>query len=67
MTGDTHAAHAGAMLPMKCTPFKSLAYKSSIKSSVWTFKVLLWETATYNMSPYPGIDLPQVYEKDLYT
>lgn len=26
------------------------------------FGVLLWEIATYGMSPYPGIDLSQVYE-----
>ena len=24
--------------------------------------MLLWEIATYGMSPYPGIDLSQVYE-----
>lgn len=27
------------------------------------FGVLLWEIATYGMSPYPGIDLTQVYER----
>lgn len=27
------------------------------------FGILLWELATYGMSPYPGIDLSQVYEK----
>ncbi len=26
------------------------------------FGVLLWELATYGMSPYPGIELSQVYE-----
>lgn len=26
------------------------------------FGILLWELATYGMSPYPGIDLSQVYE-----
>lgn len=33
--------------------------------AVWcnsAFGVLLWEIATYGMSPYPGIDLSQVYE-----
>ncbi|CAN0389691.1 unnamed protein product [Lampetra fluviatilis] len=27
------------------------------------FGVLLWEIATYGLSPYPGIDLSQVYER----
>ena len=27
------------------------------------FGVLLWELATYGVSPYPGLDLSQVYEK----
>lgn len=35
----------------KCCPFFFLA-----------FGVLLWEIATYGMSPYPGIDLSLVYE-----
>ena len=26
------------------------------------FGVLLWELATYGMSPYPGVELSQVYE-----
>ena len=25
------------------------------------FGVLLWEVATYGMSPYPGVDLTEVY------
>lgn len=29
---------------------------------VTAFGVLLWEIATYGMSPYPGIDLSQVYD-----
>ena len=27
------------------------------------FGILLWEIATYGMSPYPGVDLSMVYEK----
>ncbi|KAJ8346786.1 hypothetical protein SKAU_G00281870 [Synaphobranchus kaupii] len=63
MIGDTYTAHAGAKFPIKWTAPESLAYnKFSIKSDVWAFGVLLWEIATYGMSPYPGIDLSQVYE-----
>lgn len=63
MTGDTYTAQAGAKFPIKWTAPESLAYnKFSIKSDVWAFGVLLWEIATYGMSPYPGIDLSQVYE-----
>ncbi|XP_036383611.1 tyrosine-protein kinase ABL1-like [Megalops cyprinoides] len=63
MTGDTYTARAGAKFPIKWTAPESLAYnKFSIKSDVWAFGVLLWEIATYGMSPYPGIDLSQVYE-----
>jgi abelson tyrosine-protein kinase 1 len=28
---------------------------------VAAFGVLLWEIATYGMSPYPGVDLTEVY------
>nr|XP_015797704.2 tyrosine-protein kinase ABL1 isoform X1 [Nothobranchius furzeri] len=63
MTGDTYTAHAGAKFPIKWTAPESLAYNTfSNKSDVWAFGVLLWEIATYGMSPYPGIDLSQVYE-----
>lgn len=34
----------------------------SLSFSTAAFGVLLWEIATYGMSPYPGIDLSQVYE-----
>ena len=31
-------------------------------SNMIAFGVLLWELATYGMSPYPGSELAQVYE-----
>lgn len=31
-------------------------------SVILAFGVLLWELATYGMSPYPGVELSQVYE-----
>lgn len=37
-------------------------YYFFLSFSTAAFGVLLWEIATYGMSPYPGIDLSQVYE-----
>lgn len=33
----------------------------SISSAIAAFGVLLWELATFGMSPYPGVDLTEVY------
>lgn len=55
MQDGTYTAHVGAKFPIKWTAPEGLAYnKFSIKSDVWAFGVLLWELATYGMSPYPG-------------
>ncbi|KAH9514570.1 hypothetical protein Btru_025673 [Bulinus truncatus] len=62
MKDDTYTAHAGAKFPIKWTAPEGLAYnRFSTKSDVWAFGVLLWELATFGMSPYPGVDLTEVY------
>ncbi|KAL3989304.1 Protein tyrosine kinase family protein [Acanthocheilonema viteae] len=62
MREDTYTAHAGAKFPIKWTAPEGLVYNTfSTKSDVWAFGVLLWEIATYGMSPYPGVELNSVY------
>jgi abelson tyrosine-protein kinase 1 len=62
MRDDTYTAHPGAKFPIKWTAPEGLAYNHfTTKSDVWAFGVLLWEIATYGMSPYPGVDLSDVY------
>lgn len=44
--------------------FSSLRFKledSKELSFVSAFGVLLWEIATYGMTPYPGVELSEVY------
>ncbi|RUS74549.1 hypothetical protein EGW08_017697 [Elysia chlorotica] len=62
MKDDTYTAHAGAKFPIKWTAPEGLAFnRFSTRSDVWAFGVLLWELATFGMSPYPGVDLTEVY------
>ncbi|XP_055357949.1 tyrosine-protein kinase Abl-like isoform X2 [Paramacrobiotus metropolitanus] len=61
---DTYTAKAGAKFPIKWTAPEGLAYNQfSNKSDVWSFGILLWEIATYGDSPYPGVDIADVYHK----
>lgn len=62
MKDDTYTAHAGAKFPIKWTAPEGLAFnRFSTRSDVWAFGVLLWELATFGMSPYPGVELTEVY------
>ncbi|VDQ01086.1 unnamed protein product [Trichobilharzia regenti] len=47
----TYRAHEGAKFPIKWTA----------PEDVWAFGVLLWEIATYGKTPYPGVELQDVY------
>ena len=59
---SAYTAHVGAKFPIKWTAPEGLAYnKFSSKSDVWAFGVLLWEIATYGKSPYPGVELANVF------
>ena len=58
----TYRAREGAKFPIKWTAPEGLVYNCfSIKSDVWAFGVLLWEIATYGATPYPGVELQDVY------
>ncbi|CDS37968.1 tyrosine protein kinase Abl [Echinococcus multilocularis] len=60
---DTYTARNGAKFPIKWTAPEGLAYfRFSSKSDVWAFGVVLWELATYGLSPYPGVELHGVYQ-----
>lgn len=59
---EIYTAHVGAKFPIKWTAPEGLAYnKFTSKSDVWSFGVLLWEIATYGMTPYPGVELSEVF------
>ncbi|PAA86225.1 hypothetical protein BOX15_Mlig018085g1 [Macrostomum lignano] len=58
-----YVAHQGAKFPIKWTAPEGLAYNQfDTRSDVWSFGVLLWEIATYGCSPYPKVELTEVYQ-----
>jgi len=60
---DSYTAQPGAKFPIKWTAPEALAYnKFTTKADVWAFGILLWEIATYGMTPYPGVELTDVYQ-----
>lgn len=57
-----YTAHVGAKFPIKWTAPEGLEFnRFSSKSDVWSYGVLLWEIATYGMTPYPGVELSEVF------
>lgn len=59
--GEPHISHTRAL---SLSLFWLLISESTqpLTFVLTAFGVLLWEIATYGMSPYPGIDLSQVYD-----
>lgn len=48
--------------PFNCELKVVTKYLHLFSCTFLAFGILLWELATYGMSPYPGVELSQVYE-----
>ena len=61
---EIYEAHTGAKFPIKWTaPEAALYNRFSIKSDVWSFGIVIYETVTYGRFPYPGMTNAEVLEK----
>ena len=60
---DPYEANVGVKFPIKWTaPEAALYNRFTIKSDVWSFGIVMWETITYGRFPYPGMTNAQVLE-----
>ena len=58
-----HELAKGTKLPVKWMAPETLeCYCFTIKSNVWSFGIIIYETITYGRFPYPGMTDPQVQE-----
>ncbi|OXU23816.1 hypothetical protein TSAR_007538 [Trichomalopsis sarcophagae] len=59
---DAYLKRSKGRVPVKWMAPESLAdHVYTSKSDVWSFGVLLWELVTLGASPYPGVDVHNLY------
>ncbi|XP_029175598.1 proto-oncogene tyrosine-protein kinase receptor Ret [Nylanderia fulva] len=59
---DAYLKRSKGRVPVKWMAPESLAdHVYTSKSDVWSFGVLLWELVTLGSSPYPGVDVHNLY------
>ncbi|XP_065916408.1 tyrosine-protein kinase Abl-like isoform X2 [Dysidea avara] len=63
LDAEIYDACAHIKFPIKWTAPEGLAYHNfSTKSDVWSFGVVLWELTSQGKSPYPDVELSQVFK-----
>ncbi|XP_052003382.1 tyrosine-protein kinase Lyn-like [Xyrauchen texanus] len=61
---NEYSAREGAKFPIKWTAPEAINYGSfTIKSDMWSFGVLIYETVTYGKTPYAGLSNSEVMVK----
>ena len=61
---DIYEAPEGSKFPIKwIAPEAALYNRFSIKSDVWSFGIVMYETITYGRFPYPGMTNAEVLKK----